>query len=72
MGAAPPSVGVFYFSEEIGSKIATTPNQLYKFTITMPNATIIKDAGTKVEKKFLDGVTEGGVKGTAAKAKSGG
>jgi len=72
MGAAPPSVGVFYFSEEIGSKIATTPNQLYKFTITMPNATIIKDAGTKVEKKFLDGVTGGGVKGTAAKAKSGG
>lgn len=70
MGAATPNVGVFYFSEEIGSNIAKTPNQVYKFTTTMPNATVVKDAGTKVEKKFLDGVTGGGVKGTAAKVKA--
>ena len=69
MGAAPPSVGVFYYSEQIGSQWAVTPNQLYKFTVTMPNATIVKDAGTKVEKKFIDAVTGGGAKGAAAKTK---
>lgn len=69
MGAVPPSVGTFSFSEQIGSQFAVTPNQIYKFTITMLNATIVKDAGTRVEKKFIDAVTGGGVKSAAAKTK---
>lgn len=35
----------------------------------MLNATIVKDAGTRVEKKFIDAVTGGGVKSAAAKTK---
>lgn len=38
---------------------ATTPNQLYKATVALPNATIIKDPGAKVNQGFLEAVSNG-------------
>jgi RHS repeat-associated protein len=38
---------------------ATTPNQLYKATVALPNATVIKDPGTKVNQGFLEAVSNG-------------
>lgn len=66
MWAAPPGSPLYNSREKIGSTHATTPNQLYKATIGLPNATIIKDPGTKVEKKFIEGVTGGGALQRAA------
>ncbi|RYJ42065.1 RHS repeat-associated core domain-containing protein [Flavobacterium beibuense] len=51
------------YRENIGKySNVVTPNQLYKATASLPNATIIKDPGTKVEKKFIEGVSGGGAK----------
>jgi len=58
--AAPPGSPLTNYQETIGSYQATTPNQLWKAASTLPNAVIVKDPGTKVEKKFLEGVTGGG------------
>lgn len=58
--AAPPNTPLVNSREKMGSGYSTTPNQLYKATIMLPNATIIKDPGTKVEKKFIESVTGGG------------
>ena len=58
--AAPLGTPLYNYQETIGSHQATTPNQLYKAAVTLPNAVILKDPGTKVEKKFLEGVTGGG------------
>lgn len=40
---------------------ATTPNQLWKATSVLGNATILKDPGTKVQKTFIRGLTGGGL-----------
>jgi len=54
------------YQEWIGSHRSATPNQLYKATAALPNAIIIKDAGTKAEKKFIPAVTGGGIQQKAA------
>jgi hypothetical protein len=54
------------YQEQIGSYKSTTPNQLYKAASALPNAVIIKDPGTKVQKKFIEGVTGGGARQKAA------
>jgi hypothetical protein len=64
--AAPSGSPLYNSREKIGSTNSTTPNQLYKATIGLPNATVIKDPGTKVEKKFIEGVTGGGALQRAA------
>ena len=58
--AAPPGSPLANYRETIGSKQAVTPNQLYKATSTLPNAVVIKDPGTKVQKGFLEAVSGGG------------
>ena len=58
--AAPPGTPLSNYQEQIGSHQSTTPNQLYKAASTLPNAVIVKDPGTKVQKKFIEGVTGGG------------
>jgi RHS repeat-associated protein len=46
--------------EKLTDKVsATTPNQLYKATKALPNATVIKDPGTKVDNGFLKAVSNG-------------
>lgn len=59
LGAAAPGHPLSGYQEKIGNHSATTPNQLYKATTALPNATIIKDPGTKVQKKFIDAITGG-------------
>jgi RHS repeat-associated protein len=39
--------------------LSTTPNQLYKATKELKNAKVIKDAGKKVNQKFMNAVTNG-------------
>jgi len=55
--AAFPGTPLEKFREKIGTFQSTTPNQLYKATSTLPNAIVIKDPGTKVQKSFLDGLS---------------
>jgi hypothetical protein len=67
--AAPPGSPLTNYREKIGSFNAVTPNQLYKATSLLPNAVILKDAGTKVEKGFIDAVTNGGIGRSVANKK---
>jgi len=60
--AAPPGASLTNYREKIGSTNATTPNQLLKAASQLENATVIKDPGTKVQKKFIEGVTGGGTR----------
>jgi RHS repeat-associated protein len=43
--------------ETIGGQKVTTPNQLFKSTRNLPNATVLKNPGSKVDQSFLRGVT---------------
>ncbi|MET3012595.1 hypothetical protein [Flavobacterium psychrophilum] len=38
---------------------ATTPNKLYKATKALPNATVVKDPGKKVNQGFIEAVAKG-------------
>lgn len=58
--AASSGANMINYREEIVYYKVATSNQLYKKTAGLPNATVIKDAGTKVEKGFLEAVTGGG------------
>lgn len=60
--AAPVGNPLTNYTERLGSHQSVTPNQLYKATITLPNATVVKDPGTKVEKGFIEAITGGGGK----------
>jgi RHS repeat-associated protein len=40
--------------------VSTTPNQLFKATSALPNATVIKNPGDKVNHTFIEGVKGGG------------
>ena len=63
--AAPYGSQLSNTDETIGSRNATTPNQLYKATVKLPNSTVIKNPGNKVNTKFIDAITGGS--GTARK-----
>jgi hypothetical protein len=52
------------------TKSATTPNQLWKATVGLPNASIVKDPGDKVKPNFVDGVTGGGKSADKARKKN--
>jgi hypothetical protein len=44
--------------EMIFGRFSTTPNQLFKETAKLENATILKDPGKSVENSFVQGVTQ--------------
>ncbi len=54
--AAPGGFPLGNTGERIGSKMITTPNHLYNATILLPNATVVKSAGNKVNNGFIDAV----------------
>jgi hypothetical protein len=54
--AAPIGSQLGNTDEKIGSKTATTPNQLYNATVKLPNATVVKNAGNKTSTGFVDAV----------------
>ena len=58
--AAPPRSPLTNYRENLGSTQAVTRNQLYKAAAAMPNAVIVKDPGTKVQKVFLEAVSGNG------------
>lgn len=60
--AAPSGESVGQTTEKIGNKNVTTPNQLYKATKGLSNATVVKDAGNKVNNSFINGVSAGSEK----------
>ncbi len=65
--AAGGSIGA---KESLTSKTsATTPNQLYKATAKLGNATIVKDAGDKVKNGFLQEMSGGGKRQKEAEKK---
>jgi len=68
--AAPSNTPLRNSLERIGSTFASTPNQLYKATSLLPNAIVIKDPGTKVQKGFIEAVTGGGFKQWLAERKA--
>lgn len=45
--------------ERIGARSVTTPNQLYKSTVKLPNASILKNPGQKINSGFVDAVSNG-------------
>lgn len=51
------------------NKSATTPNKIFKAAKSMPNSTVLKNPGTKVNSGFIQAVTGGGAKQKIAEKK---
>jgi RHS repeat-associated protein len=57
--AAPYGSQLGNTDERMGSRNVTTPNQLYKATVRLPNASVVKNPGSKVNNRFIDAVSNG-------------
>lgn len=68
-GAMPATDKKVNANEKLTNKTsAATPNQLYKSASKLPNASVLKDPGKKVNQGFIEAVTGGGLKKMAAKS----